>query len=145
MEVALRPFAETDRAAVVALWHAVGLTRPWNDPSADIDRVLGQETATLLVAERAGALAGTVMCGFDGHRGWIYYLAVASDQRRRGLGGRLMTAAEDWLRVRGCPKAELMVRNGNDDAAAFYRALGYDRQPVTVHARWLIEPPAAPE
>lgn len=145
MGVALRAFSESDRAAIFALWHAVGLTRPWNDPSADIDRAVGHDAAALLVAEHEGAVAGTIMCGFDGHRGWIYYLAVAPDRQRRGLGGQLMAAAEDWLRRRGCPKVELMVRDGNDDATAFYRALGYDRQPVEVHARWLIEPPAKPE
>ena len=86
-----------DAAAVVALWRACGLTRPWNDPDADFALALGNSTSTVLVARDDAALAGSVMVGFDGHRGWIYYLAVAPDRQRAGVGRALMAAAEAWL------------------------------------------------
>jgi ribosomal protein S18 acetylase RimI-like enzyme len=116
-----------DREAVVALWEACGLTRPWNDPRADFDRAL--ERGAVLVA---GACAGTVMVGDDGHRGWIYYCAVDPAARGRGLGRALVAAAEDWLRARGCPKLQLMVRADNRAALGFYAALGLEVQDVAL-------------
>lgn len=136
----IRSFRESDRTAVIALWHDCGLTRPWNDPDADIDRAIANATSDILVAEHEGRLSGSVMCGYDGHRGWVYYLAVAEAARKTGSGRLLMTAAEDWLRARGCPKIELMVRDTNDGVIRFYEALDYEHQPVKVLARWLIEP-----
>ena len=127
----------TDTAALVALWEACGLTRPWNPPTPDIARGLAGPASTILVARRDGALAGSVMAGHDGHRGWVYYLAVAPDARRAGLGRALMDAAEAWLRERGAPKLQLMVRTGNEQALAFYRALGFVDQPVAVLGRFL--------
>lgn len=126
-----------DTAALVALWEACGLTRPWNPPTRDIARALAGPTSTILVARRDGAVAGSVMAGHDGHRGWVYYLAVAPDARRAGLGRALMDAAEAWLRERGAPKLQLMVRTGNEEALAFYRALGLVDQPVAVLGRFL--------
>lgn len=126
-----------DAAAVIALWHACGLTRPWNDPAQDFARAIGGETSTVLVAEDAGELAGSVMIGDDGHRGWVYYLAVAEGARRTGLGRRLMAAAEQWLRARGCPKIQLMVRDGNAEALGFYAALGLEPQGVVTLGRFL--------
>ncbi|WOF44698.1 GNAT family acetyltransferase [Sphingopyxis indica] len=133
---AIRPARASDGAAVVALWRACDLTRPWNDPQADFDRALGHAAATVLVAEQGSAIAGTVMAGFDGHRGWIYYLGVAPARRGEGLARRLLDAACDWLRGQGCPKVELMVRDGND-AATLYRHLGWEPQGVQVFGRWL--------
>jgi len=126
------------RAQVIALWHACALTRPWNDPTRDFDLAVGGATSAVLIV-REGGIAGSVMVGFDGHRGWVYYLAVRSDHRRRGLGRMLMTAAEDWLAARGAPKLQLMVRDGNDGAAAFYEALGFERQPVATYGRFMSE------
>ncbi|MBN8849746.1 MULTISPECIES: GNAT family acetyltransferase [unclassified Sphingomonas] len=126
-----------DTAALVALWEACGLTRPWNPPTRDIARALAGPASTILVARRDGAVAGSVMAGHDGHRGWVYYLAVAPDARRAGLGRALMDAAEAWLRERGAPKLQLMVRTGNEEALAFYRALGFVDQPVAVLGRFL--------
>ena len=132
-----RPLGPGDRAAAVALWQRCGLTRPWNDPGADFDRALAAEGSALLgVDDQAGGMLATVMVGDDGHRGWLYYLAVAPDHRGRGMGRLLVAAAEDWLRERGVPKVHLMVRDGND-AAAFYHRLGYERADVVVMARWL--------
>ncbi|RYY29283.1 MAG: GNAT family acetyltransferase [Sphingomonadales bacterium] len=126
-----------DRKAVVALWRDCGLTRPWNDPEADFMAALATGTSTLLVARYGGGITGSVMTGFDGHRGWVYYLAVSPTARRGGLGTALMTAAEDWLRGQGAPKIQLMVRGTNADALGFYEALGLERQDVVTLGRFL--------
>ncbi|RYD59867.1 MAG: GNAT family acetyltransferase [Sphingomonadales bacterium] len=128
---------EGDGAAVVALWHACSLTRPWNDPNADFAQALAGESSVVLVARGNPGVAGSVMVGFDGHRGWVYYLAVSPGHRRSGLGRALMAAAEAWLRARGAPKIQLMVRGSNDAALAFYEALGLKRQDVVTLGRFL--------
>ena len=135
----IEPASPDDKAAVVALWHACGLTRPWNDPEADFALAQVGAASTVLIARGAGAIEGSVMVGFDGHRGWVYYLAVSPDQRRTGLGRALMAAAEDWLRARGAPKLQLMVREDNAAALDFYEALGLERQKVAVLGRFLRE------
>ena len=135
----IRPFQETDRASVIALWQACGLTRPWNDPGSDIDFCLGSQEATLLVAEADGVVIGSAMVGHDGHRGWVYYLAAAPAQQRGGLGRALMQAAEDWARARGVPKLMLMVRPENERVRAFYEALGYVEEPRIIFSRRLDE------
>lgn len=119
-----------DRDAVVALWETCGLTRPWNDARADFDRAVSGASSDLILLQQVGHLAATVMVGDDGHRGWVYYLAVASEFRKQGLGRKMMTAAEAWLRERNAPKIQLMVRDDNEPAIGFYKALGYDVQPV---------------
>src|SRR5215210_2646494 len=95
---AIRPYRDMDEGAVIELWQACGLTRPWNPPEADIALLRGSGHGDILVATQDGGIAGSVMVGHDGHRGWIYYLAVAPSYRRRGLGRRLMRTAEAWLR-----------------------------------------------
>lgn len=131
------PASVEDEAALIALWNRCGLTRPWNPPARDIAFALAGPASTILVARADGAISGSVMVGHDGHRGWVYYLAVAPDARRAGLGRALMAAAETWLRERGAPKLQLMVRHGNEDALAFYRALGFEDQAVAVLGRFL--------
>ncbi|MEG3146310.1 GNAT family acetyltransferase [Sphingomonas sp. RT2P30] len=126
-----------DAAMVIPLWQACGLTRPWNDPRADFDRAIAGATSTILVVRDAGSIIASVMVGDDGHRGWIYYLAVAPDRRRSGLGRAMMAAAEAWLRERGAPKLQLMVREGNAEALAFYAALGLEPQPVVTTGKFL--------
>jgi ribosomal protein S18 acetylase RimI-like enzyme len=133
----IRPYREADEAAVIALWQACGLTRPWNPPAGDIAFVRSSGHGDILLAEDADAIVGSVMVGHDGHRGWIYYLAAAPADRKRGVGRRLMAAAEEWLASRGVRKCELMIRNSNEAAAAFYGRLGYEREPVLVMSRWL--------
>ena len=120
--------AEAEIEAAVALWEACDLTRPWNDPRADIRRALGGATSTILVHRDDGRLAATVMVGADGHRAWVYYLAVAPDLRKRGLGEAMMRAAEGWAAARGMPKMQLMVRTENAGAAGFYHAIGYETE-----------------
>lgn len=126
-----------DADAVVALWHACGLTRPWNDPARDFARAIEGDSSTVLVAEGEGGVTGSVMLGDDGHRGWVYYLAVSEAARRTGLGRALMAAAEQWLRARGCPKIQLMVRDTNAEALGFYAALGLEKQGVVTLGRFL--------
>lgn len=124
----------------VALWHASGLTRPWNDPHADLARALAGPTSTVLAAEdEDGRLLGTAMVGHDGHRGWVYYLAVQPALRRSGLGRALMHASEEWLRERRVPKVNLMVRTTNSAVIAFYEALGYKDGEVVVLGKFLDE------
>lgn len=123
--LSIRPFEEADIEAVVALWERCGLTRPWNDPRRDIARKLTQQRDSFLVALIDGRIVGSVMAGYDGHRGWINYLAVDPDHQRQGHGRRLMEAAEQCLRSLGCPKINLQVRVENEAAVAFYSRLGF--------------------
>jgi ribosomal protein S18 acetylase RimI-like enzyme len=126
----IRPFQAADQEAVVRLWDRCGLLRPWNDPRKDIARKLQVQPELFLVLEIDGALAGTVMAGYDGHRGWINYLAVDPGAQRRGLGRALMVEAERLLRERGCPKINLQVRRDNRDVVAFYERLGFAQDAV---------------
>ncbi|MFD1721087.1 GNAT family acetyltransferase [Amnibacterium endophyticum] len=121
----IRPFADADEDAVVALWRAAGLVRPWNDPHRDIDRKKRVQRDLFLVAEDAGALVGTAMAGYDGHRGWVYYVAVAPDRQGTGIGRLLMAEVEARLLALGCPKTNVLVRSGNEAVTAFYERLGY--------------------
>lgn len=122
----------------VDLWHRTGLTRPWNDPRADLQRAVEGAGSTVLAAcDENGRLIGTSMVGHDGHRGWVYYLAVAIEQQRSGIGRALMRASEHWLAERGVPKVNLMVRKGNEDVLAFYESLGYADGEVVVLGRFL--------
>jgi len=126
-----------DLEAVTTLWAEAGLTRPWNPPATDLRRALDGTTSTVLGAFRDGRLVGTVMVGHDGHRGWVYYLAVAEDERGTGLGRRLMAAAETWLVERGAVKLQLMVRESNTAVTGFYDRLGYADADVRVLAKRL--------
>ncbi|MDB5421677.1 MAG: GCN5-related N-acetyltransferase [Brevundimonas sp.] len=133
----IRTATPNDAEAVIALWTASGLTRPWNDPRADFDLALKTPTSTILIAGEGRAVDGSVMVGFDGHRGWVYYLAVDPQARRRGLGRSLMRAAEHWLRAQGASKIQLMVRADNAEALAFHHAIGLEDQAVSVLGRRL--------
>jgi ribosomal protein S18 acetylase RimI-like enzyme len=121
----IRGFEAGDTDAVVALWEACELVRPWNDPRKDIARKLAVDDGLFLVAELDGAIVASVMAGYDGHRGWVNYLAVAPARRRNGLARALMADAEARLAARGCPKVNLQVRDTNTDVLAFYERLGY--------------------
>src|SRR4051812_21319831 len=124
-QVLVRAFKEADEARVVELWTFAGLVRPWNDPKKDISRKLKLQRELFLVAELQGVIVGCVMAGYEGHRGWINYLAVDIGQRRRGIGTALMRDAERRLRLLGCPKINLQIRAENSDVQAFYAALGF--------------------
>ena len=134
----IRPFRETDRVAVLALWRACGLTRPWNDPSRDIDRKLAVQPELFLVGDLDGQVIATVMAGYEGHRGWMNYLAVDPARRARGHGRALIAAVEQALLAQGCPKLNLQVRSDNAAVIAFYEAAGYAVDPVTSLGKRLI-------
>lgn len=139
MSMHVREYKTKDQAEVIALWDANGLTRPWNDPATDITLTVQGRESTLLVGLKNGAIMSSVMVGFDGHRGWVYYLCVDAAYRGRGHGRELMIEAEAWLRDRKAPKIQLMVRSDNRDAEKFYSALGYEMQSVTVLGKRLDE------
>ncbi|QIG38108.1 GNAT family acetyltransferase [Microbacterium sp. 4R-513] len=126
MTIEVRPFDIGETDEVVRLWHAAGLTRPWNDPHLDIERKLRVQPELFLVAADGQAVVGTVMAGYDGHRGWLYYLASAPERRGEGIARLLVAEAEQRLLAMGCPKVQLMVRPGNEAARGFYDALGYE-------------------
>ena len=121
----IRAYESDDEAEVVALWQRAGLTRAWNDPRKDIARKLAVQPELFFVLVAEGRVAGTLMAGYEGHRGWMNYLAVDPELQRRGYGRMLVEHAERVLRDRGCPKINLQVRATNPEAIEFYRKLGY--------------------
>ena len=131
----IAPLTPADIPAAAALWAAAGLTRPWNDPVADAERALAGPASTILAARNETALIGTIMTGHDGHRGWVYYLAVAETARRSGIGRALMAAAEAWCAAHGITRLNLTVRTDNAAAHGFYARLGYRAADVVVLQR----------
>lgn len=134
----IRPYTSADEPAVIALWQRCELTRPWNDPRKDIERKLTVQPELFFVGERDGTVLATAMAGFDGHRGWINYLAVSPDVQKQGLGRQLMSHVEQTLMAMGCPKLNLQVRAGNAQALAFYKAIGYGQDEVVSMGKRLI-------
>ncbi len=134
----IRPFAEKDRADVITLWQQTGLSVPQNDPGKDIDRKMQVNPELFLIGDIEGEVIGTVMAGYEGHRGWINYLAVKPSQQRNGYGRKLMEAAEKLLHEKGCPKINLQVRRTNTDVINFYFAMGYGDDNVVGLGKRLI-------
>ena len=124
-DVEIRAYRASDEEAVIALWQDCGLVVPWNDPHKDIQRKLRVQPDLFLVGRVGDRLVATVMAGYDGHRGWINYLAVTPDLRRSGIGRRMVEHVESRLRTVGCPKINLQVRTSNLDVVSFYEAIGY--------------------
>ena len=136
----IRSFGLGDEAAVVALWAQCGLTRPWNDPHKDIARKLTVQPELFLVGVTDGAVMASVMAGYEGHRGWMNYLAVSPRFRSRGFGRALVEHVERALLERGCPKVNLQVRASNPDAVAFYRRLGYAQdESISLGKRLIVD------
>jgi ribosomal protein S18 acetylase RimI-like enzyme len=126
MALEIRPFIEKDEKAVAALWRRVFPDSPtWNVPEKDIRRKLFVQRELFLVAMRGSELVGTAMGGYDGHRGWVYYVVVSPEHRHQGIGKSLMRKVEESLAEMGCPKLNLQVRASNAQAVSFYRHLGY--------------------
>jgi len=126
----IRAFQEADAEDVVRLWVACGLVRPWNDPRKDIARKLAVQRELFLVGSVGDRIVATVMGGYDGHRGWINYLAVDPAHRRQGLARQLLADVEQHLRAAGCAKINLQIRHDNLDAIAFYRSVGFAEDAV---------------
>jgi len=137
-ELHIRSFRPNDEAAVVALWRDCQLTRPWNDPLKDIQRKLGVQPHMFLVGLLRDKLVASIMAGYDGHRGWIYYLAVAPKCRHRGFARQMMAEAERLLLEAGCPKISLLIRTDNESAIAFYHRIGFTVDEVTSMGKRLI-------
>ena len=134
----IRQFALRDTESVISLWQEAGLTRSWNNPHRDIQRKMTVQPELFLVAVDGEDVVGSVMAGYDGHRGWIYYLASAPQRRGEGIARSLVEAAEEALLELGCPKVQLMVRPENDEALGFYDALGYERFATITTGKRLI-------
>jgi ribosomal protein S18 acetylase RimI-like enzyme len=126
-----------DIADVIALWQRCDLTRPWNDPAADIRLARKRANSAVLVGRDGSGVVASVLVGHDGHRGWVYYVAVDPDCQTRGYGRVIMASAEQWLRGCGIEKLQLMVRSDNTGVQGFYRALGYLEQERVIYAKWL--------
>lgn len=130
--IAFRPIGDGEAEKLVALWDTCGLVRPWNDARRDIAFARGKMNSEILVGIEAGEIVTSILVGHDGHRGWFYYLSVASAHRRKGLGRATVEAAEVWLRERGIWSVNLMIRSENAGVRDFYAALGYDMRDVIV-------------
>ncbi len=139
----IRPYRPSDESALIALWHACGLVRSWNDPRKDIRRKLTVQPELFLVGTIGAKLVASVMAGYDGHRGWVNYLAVDPAHRKAGLGRELMEKVEHELKAMGCPKLNLQVRTSNHEVLAFYRRLGYlQDDAVSLGKRLIPDAPA---
>jgi ribosomal protein S18 acetylase RimI-like enzyme len=121
----IREMRDEDQEQVIALWHEAGVARPWNDPATDIAFARRGPQSTILVMEQDAGIVASAMLGQDGHRGWVYYVAIAPQMQGRGLGRRMMAAAESWLAAQGVWKVQLLVRSTNEQARNFYERLGY--------------------
>jgi len=135
--LAIAGIEDGDIDSVIALWQRCDLTRPWNDAAADIALARRGPNSAILIGRDGEAIVASVLVGHDGHRGWVYYVAVDPDHQKKGFGRAIMSAAEDWLRQAGIEKLQLMVRPGNDTVKAFYQSIGYGEQPRVIFAKWL--------
>jgi ribosomal protein S18 acetylase RimI-like enzyme len=140
-----RPYADADFEDCAVLWERCGLKTWYNPPDRDIARWLNSPNSEILVISDGNALLGSVCVGHDGHRGWLYALAVDPEHQHKGYGRQLVRAAEAWLEKHEIPKVQLMVRSTNTKVAGFYRSLGYHSEPRSVFARWLDDPGPPPE
>ncbi|MFL0804041.1 MAG: GNAT family acetyltransferase [Agarilytica sp.] len=126
----IREYCESDRGKVISLWGDCGLVKPQNDPNKDIDRKLQVDPDLFLVGIVEGKVVATVMGGYEGHRGWISYLAVCPKAQGKGLGRAIMAAVEARIKSKGCPKINLQVRETNTQVLGFYAAIGYGNDNV---------------
>lgn len=135
----IRPFEVNDQNDVISLWEECGLTRAWNNPRLDIERKLSVQAEWFLVGEMDKSIIATAMFGYDGHRGWVNYLAVSPKYQNKGFARKLMTHGENILIDIGCPKINLQVRNSNKEAKAFYETIGYSQDQVISYGKRLIK------
>lgn len=131
----LSPVQDAEIPALVALWGRCGLTRPWNDPAADVALARQTPSSDVLVGRIDGRIVASAMVGSDGHRGYAYYVAVEPELQGLGLGAALMAEVETWAKSRGCPKLHVLVRSANAEAMAFYERLGFARDDAVVFGK----------
>jgi ribosomal protein S18 acetylase RimI-like enzyme len=141
LKMSIRPYSPEDEPAVIDLWHQCELVRPWNNPKLDIERKLKVNPELFLVGVWNGQVTATAMGGYEGHRGWVNYLAVNPAYQRLGFGRQIMEELEKRLLAMGCPKINLQVRQGNTGALQFYSRIGYKDDAVTSLGKRLIEDP----
>jgi ribosomal protein S18 acetylase RimI-like enzyme len=134
----IRSFNASDETAVIELWRQCDLTRPWNDPQKDIQRKLTTQPELFFVGEKNGKIIATAMAGYDGHRGWVNYLAVDPAHQKGGNGRRLMQHVEESLAALGCPKLNLQIRTSNQSVLTFYERIGYAANEVVSYGKRLI-------
>ena len=134
----IRPFEFKDTESVISLWDRCQLTVPWNDPKKDIDRKSAVGKELFLVGSANGVIVAAVMGGYEGHRGWMNYLAVDPDYQRQGYGQQLVQALEKELLSLGCPKINLQIRQGNHAVQAFYESLGFSEDKVMSMGKRII-------
>jgi ribosomal protein S18 acetylase RimI-like enzyme len=139
----IRSFHPDDTEAVISLWRSCGLVRAWNDPHKDIRRKLQVRPDLFLVGVVDGRVVACVMAGYEGHRGWLNYLAVAPEHRRRGYARAIVGQAERRLRAAGCPKINLQIRTSNRGVIEFYRRLGFSLDDVVSMGKRLEHDDAA--
>lgn len=133
----IRDLENQDVAPVTELWETCALVPPWSSAAEDIRRCRANPNSTVLVGVIDGRVVATAMTGTDGHRGWVYYVAVHPGERRRGCASRMVEAAEAWLAARGVPRVLLMVGPENATAMRLYESLGYDRTAMVVLGKQL--------
>lgn len=139
MKLRIRTYVENDETSVIDLWQRCNLTVPWNNPRSDISRKIADSPDLFFVGTLDMALVSTCMAGYDGHRGWIYYLAVLPKMQSKGIAVQMLRYSETVLAERGCPKIDLMVRNTNRNVIQFYHRAGYSHEPVLVMSKRLSE------
>lgn len=135
--ISIREMTDADEVVVIALWHAAGVSRQWNPPERDIAFARRGPHSTILVGLDDNRLIASAMVGEDGHRGWVYYVAVDPVSQGSGAGRAMMTAAEAWLKARGVWKVQLMVRSDNTGVHEFYKALGYEQCDIVMLQKWM--------
>jgi len=138
------PIIDADIPVVIDLWQRCNLARPWNDSAADIALARRDENSDILIGRDGDRIVASVLVGHDGHRGWVYYVAVDPDHQGKDFGRGIMAAAEDWLRARGIEKLMLLVRSDNTKVQQFYEKLDYVEQDRVLYAKWLDGRPMTP-
>ncbi len=133
----IRTYQPTDEKALITLWDICNLTVSWNDPRKDIKRKIDDNPDLFFVGDIGNKIIASCMAGYDGHRGWIYYLAVHPEYQKKGIAKLIITFAEDELKSIGCPKINLMVRDTNVNVIDFYKTIGYTNDPVCVLSKRL--------
>ena len=133
----IRRYSSSDQSSIITLWERCGLIRLWNDPKKDINRKLKAQPELFFVGVLDGVLIASAMAGYEGHRGWINYLAVSPDHRQKGYGRIIMQEVERQLKIIGCPKINLQIRESNTRAINFYKKLGYDIDEVLMMGKRL--------
>ena len=135
----IRPYQDRDEKNVIELWHNCNLVVPWNDPKLDIERKLKVNPDLFLVGLIEGKVVATVMGGYEGHRGWINYLAVSPEIRQKGVGQQMVEEVEAKLRKLGCPKINIQVRSSNKGVIEFYGKVGFSVDDVISMGKRLVD------